>query len=243
MKKNTLLKVLDVVDTCIKAKSDPNDVAKILDKVSMLLPFERACVAVDNKSEFTLTSELQVFESNVRDSWKNIYGQQEYWRVDHVLAALTKSNSAISWQTATDICNDVNNEFKHMYQEYMGKDGLSIQVNGKEGLTILSLAMREDYIGAEEHQVLEYIAPHIHEVFNRSGEMKRQNLRAPKLTQREIEVLHWATEGKSTWDISTILSISERTVKFHFCNVFNKLDVINRSQAVAKAINYGLVGI
>ena len=52
---------------------------------------------------------------------------REYWRVDHVLSAITNSNAAITWQTATDHCNKVNNEFKHMYQEYMGKDGLSIQ--------------------------------------------------------------------------------------------------------------------
>jgi len=243
MKKNKLIKILDVVDTCIKAKSDPDDVAKILEKVSLILPYERLCLAIDNKSDFTLTSDKQVFESNVSDSWANIYGQQEYWRVDHVLAAITKSNSAITWQTATDISNDVNNEFKHMYQEYMGKNGLSIQVNGMEGVTILSMAMPESNIGAEELEVLEYIAPHIHEVFNRSGEMKRQKLRAPKLTKREIQVLHWAKEGKSTWDISAILSIAERTVKFHFANIFIKLDVINRSQAVAKAINHELIGI
>ena len=243
MNKNKLLKILDVVDTCIKAKSDSDDVTKILDKVNLLLPFEKAFVAVDNKNDFTLTSEQQVFSRGVHDSWQDIYGQQEYWHVDHVLSAITNSNSAISWQTATDRCNKVNNEFKHMYQEYVGNDGLSIQVNGKEGVTIFSLALSEDSIGAEAYQMLEYIAPHIHEVFNRSGEMKRQNLRAPKLTKREIEVLHWAKEGKSIWDISTILSISERTVKFHFSNVFNKLDVINRSQAVAKAINHGLIGI
>ena len=56
------------------------------------------------------------------------------------------------------------------------------------------------------------------------------------LTEREIEILKWLTEGKSSWDIGKILSISERTVKFHVNNICVKLNAVNRTHAVAKAI-------
>ena len=63
----------------------------------------------------------------------------------------------------------------------------------------------------------------------------------PKFTVREKETLKWAYEGKTAWEIGIILSISERTVKFHLNNIYQKLNVTNRSQAVAKAIRYGIV--
>ena len=62
-----------------------------------------------------------------------------------------------------------------------------------------------------------------------------------KLTKREREILGWAAEGKSTWDISKICGIAESTVKFHFNNIFLKLDVHNRPQAVVKAVRRNLI--
>jgi LuxR family transcriptional regulator, quorum-sensing system regulator SolR len=53
------------------------------------------------------------------------------------------------------------------------------------------------------------------------------------LTAREREVLRWVVQGKTSWEIGRILSTSERTVKFHLRNVYTKLNVSNRAQAVA----------
>ena len=62
-----------------------------------------------------------------------------------------------------------------------------------------------------------------------------------KLTDREIEIIKWLMEGKSSWDIGKILSISERTVKFHVNNICIKLNAVNRTHAVAKAILNNIV--
>jgi FixJ family two-component response regulator len=61
------------------------------------------------------------------------------------------------------------------------------------------------------------------------------------LSMREKEVLHWLKMGKSSWDISIILAISERTVNFHVTNIMNKLDAMTRTQAVAISIEKGLI--
>lgn len=61
------------------------------------------------------------------------------------------------------------------------------------------------------------------------------------LTRRENECLHWAAAGKTSWEISRILSCSEATVNFHFRNVIHKLGVSNRRQAVARALSLGLI--
>ncbi|OLQ72944.1 hypothetical protein BIT28_07105 [Photobacterium proteolyticum] len=61
------------------------------------------------------------------------------------------------------------------------------------------------------------------------------------LTKRETETLTWATEGKSAWEISRILSCSERTVTFHLQNACNKLGASNKYQAISKGILSGMI--
>ncbi len=60
------------------------------------------------------------------------------------------------------------------------------------------------------------------------------------LSPREREVLKWLRLGKTSWDISVIMRISERTVNYHVNNIMKKLDVTNRLQAVSEAVNLEL---
>ncbi|SDY92498.1 DNA-binding transcriptional regulator, CsgD family [Lysobacter sp. yr284] len=59
--------------------------------------------------------------------------------------------------------------------------------------------------------------------------------RANDLTEREKEVLQWIAEGRTSREVGLILSIAERTVKFHLRNIYSKLNVLNRTQAVSIA--------
>ncbi len=74
------------------------------------------------------------------------------------------------------------------------------------------------------------------------GNNMSNNLEAlPNLSKREKEVLTWSKRGKSSWEISAILNISERTVNFHVNNIMQKLNAVSRTQAVAVAIERGLI--
>ena len=53
-----------------------------------------------------------------------------------------------------------------------------------------------------------------------------------KLTQREIEVLKALSEGNSYKEIANILFISHETVKKHLKNIYRKLNVKNKIQAI-----------
>lgn len=61
------------------------------------------------------------------------------------------------------------------------------------------------------------------------------------LTTREHQILKWVSEGKGCWETGAILGISERTVKFHLQNIYRKLNVVNRAQAITKAMRYALI--
>ncbi|RJR23077.1 MAG: DNA-binding response regulator [Nitrospiraceae bacterium] len=61
------------------------------------------------------------------------------------------------------------------------------------------------------------------------------------LSLREKEVLNWLKQGKSSWELASILMIGESTVNFHITNIMHKLNAVSRVQAVAIAIEQGLI--
>ncbi|MFA7579384.1 LuxR C-terminal-related transcriptional regulator [Castellaniella sp.] len=62
-----------------------------------------------------------------------------------------------------------------------------------------------------------------------------------KLTPRELDCLHWASHGKTSWEIGQILGIAERTANFHLSNTCSKLAVCNRMAAITTALKMGLL--
>ncbi len=62
-----------------------------------------------------------------------------------------------------------------------------------------------------------------------------------ELTAREREVLRWTAAGKTSYEIGVILGIATRTVNFHISIILLKLDAINKTQAVVKAVMFDLL--
>jgi DNA-binding NarL/FixJ family response regulator len=69
----------------------------------------------------------------------------------------------------------------------------------------------------------------------------RQRKSVDLLTEREMEVLKLVTKGLSNKDIAEGLCLSVRTVQGHLANIFNKLRVSSRTEAVVHALKEGWV--
>lgn len=79
------------------------------------------------------------------------------------------------------------------------------------------------------------IAIYIYDTYRRfSGD---ESVGQVQLTPREIECVHWAAQGKTSWEISKILGITERTVNFHLSNSMQKTGSSNRQQLVRNCMN------
>ena len=63
----------------------------------------------------------------------------------------------------------------------------------------------------------------------------------PSLTPRELEALRWTMEGKTAWEVGSVLGITERTAALHVNNATHKLGCVNKHQAVLKALKFGLL--
>lgn len=109
---------------------------------------------------------------------------------------------------------------------------------GKVDSTCLTAKLTTHSPPTDSLEIFETLLPHLHDALNRTANKAQGDIGKYFLTQRELEVLGWVSEGKTNWEIATILDVSERTVKFHVKNLFAKMGVTRRSQIAAKAYEF-----
>ena len=66
---------------------------------------------------------------------------------------------------------------------------------------------------------------------------------APPLTERELEVIKALAQGMSDRQIANALGISEKTVRNHTSNIYRKLHIFDRTQAVIYAVREGVIDV
>jgi DNA-binding CsgD family transcriptional regulator len=80
--------------------------------------------------------------------------------------------------------------------------------------------------------VLALLRPHLDELYQ---ELERQRRPVPDLTPRQWQLLHLVASGRSNAEIAVELVVSKDTVRKHLENIFERLGVTNRMNAVAEA--------
>ena len=79
--------------------------------------------------------------------------------------------------------------------------------------------------------------------FEVGGREGKANLAPPPLTERELEVIRALARGMSDRQIARSLDISEKTVRNHTSNIYRKLHIFDRTQAVIYAVREGVIDV
>ncbi len=243
IRKQDLLGILDIVHDCIDIQ-DTDGVKTTLDKFSDIVPFSAAVMCGVGQSQgINRVFFSDIVNHSYSDQWGEVYFENDFIEVDPVISFALASKDSFTWSTAfqkLDTRNRKALEFVTMAGDYQLKEGLAHLVGDRENGTLLSLALESEN-NQYYSQLLNHVTPHLHEAMQRIS-ARSPDPTVPALTEREREVLQWTGEGKSSWEIGIILSISERTVKYHINNIKTKLNAVNRAHAVAKAFRFRLIG-
>lgn len=99
---------------------------------------------------------------------------------------------------------------------------------------------------AIENETLSAVAGRLLSAFPKTNESTpalrlAQDRLAEPLSERELDVLRAIASGMTNQEVGLALSISLATVKWHTRNIYGKLLVQNRTQAVARARGLGLL--
>lgn len=130
----------------------------------------------------------------------------------------------------------VHNEIEYLMQAVdLGVDGYILKdSSSKELIRAIRFV----------HEGERFIQPSLIPLLNSkliARDMDREKLAS--LTNRELEILKLVAFGHFNKDIASILSITERTVKNHLTNVFQKIDCVDRTQAAIFCIRNGVVSV
>jgi LuxR family transcriptional regulator, quorum-sensing system regulator BjaR1 len=166
--------------------------------------------------------------------WREHYQGQNLCQIDPAIRLCRRSVLPFDWATAP---YDPETE-PHMKEvPERGRDfnidkGISVPVPSPGGMIGAVWVAGPDFHEREIHKpLLHTLALH---VFHRLEHLVgRRRPRTAWLTEREREVLAWAAEGKTAWEIGCILSLSQRTVEWHMRQVCKKVGASNRLQAIA----------
>ncbi len=204
-----------------------------------------ACT-IPSRHELTTDAQRQhLLVSAYPDGWRDRYLDQRYVHVDPVVRRISRDLSPFLWSEAAPFAHrDDGAVVSRMFGEageFKLNAGFAVPLITLEGAAAtVSLGGEAVDLPPEARGMISMISTFAiaRAIDLRDKERKRQG---PKLTPREVECLKWAADGKSEWEISVILMVSEHTADKHLANAHRKLGAANRAQAVANAIRWGLI--
>lgn len=194
-------------------------------------------------SENLKAEEIPFINTGFSEEWLKKYQTCNYFSCDPIKRARLAGADFLRWSdTFAKAEKKTEREYIRQAREYDVYEGLTVgaQKNSSSQITFFSFIGTDLTTSARDEMMLRYLAPYLHEAMCRVNPAAFAGKRSP-LSERETEVLSWAMAGKTNWEISMILNISERTVKFHIQNVMVKLEASSRAHAVAIALGQGLI--
>lgn len=152
--------------------------------------------------------------------------------------------SALDWSEMPDT-PDTQKLLSLAQAENCGRQVLSIPLRplvGETALLFVGADMPADDWKAQKANILRefqvlanYFHQHILRIYGHDAESQMI------VSARELDCLKWVAAGKTAWEASVILGISERTVRFHLNAAREKLNCLTTTQAVAKAVSQQLI--
>lgn len=232
--------VVSILDSCCMVKNLDEYKSLIRNKVSLVLPHTMAFSGLVDLWKLTVADYVNIgfpadymkaaiaesgaLKSPLIRCWKKKY-QPFYVNDIHVMSAVDPA-----WVTAAEQTN-VNNLVVHGLVDLSGKF-----------TSYFSFANAPVAWTHNHCRIMQLILPGLHVALQRVlSNQTKQRIEAVSLTKREIDIIRLLQNGRTNKQIAVTLGISENTVRNHMHNAFEKLNVKNRAQAIAKAASHKLI--
>lgn len=223
---------------------EPGDASAIFERVvhaARGLGFEHCVYGV--RIPLPVAHPRHVVLSNYPAAWQRRYDEAGYIRSDPTVLHARRSQEALVWsdavfEPAPQLWDEAQSfGLRHGWAKSM------LNGNGVSGM--LSVARSHEALGSDELAGLDlklrWLVSIAHQSLSRELAPELSGLTRGTLTEREVEVLRWTADGKTSGEIADILSISENTVNFHIKNTVAKLQVSNKTAAAVRAAMLGIL--
>ncbi len=216
---------------------------KVIDAAqSVLLDYGIAYVSYLSISDNGLTPDIATSYS---DEWVEHYAKNDYHLVDPVLPQAWDGHRPTNWLDVLEQDRAASDFFDEAREFGVHRSGMTIPIRDSENrrayFSISGDMSAVDWALIIKTYSLEFknLAFVFHTYYTRA----KTNADPIQylLSFREQQVLSWAAAGKTAWETSRILNLSQRTIESYIRNSMIKLDVANKTPAVAVAANFDLL--
>jgi len=219
-----------------QASRSSADIVRELADISRELGFEY-CSYVLRLPPISVADPAVVWASTYPTKWLDHYFSHHYLDIDPLLKRVARDPTPVAWTHKTF---KTQPEFWEEARAHGIRYGWASSTHGSCTTGMLSLARSENTLNAEEldesEAKLMWLAHAAHGAISNLEMQKYRPAPGHELSPREREVLRWTAAGKTAGEIAAILGISARTVTFHITSALQKLDSVNKTQAVMKAM-------
>ena len=244
----------EMVDFCLFAQKCINvnshqHIKSVFNDVRKLFSYDYAIGALVETTEESHPASIELFNDSYPQEWMEIYIEKSFQQIDPVVKSHFASFQPQIWSQIYREQPYIDPEFINLSNDFGLFDGACHGV--RDAIVPRGSIFSFAGIATNESErilsIIDIITPHLHFALkNYYREQRKKSIleEAPlsvQLSEREKEVLNWLKVGKTNWEISMILNISEHTIKFHVYNIQQKLNAATRGYAVAKAIQLGLI--
>jgi DNA-binding CsgD family transcriptional regulator len=180
------------------------------------------------------------------DDWVRRYFEMGYLEIDPVVLEGFAGLLPVDWSGLDKRPPRVRQLFGESGEFGIGRQGLTFPLRGPNGeaalFSITSDLPDDEWQKAKLTYVrdVQVLAHTIHAKAMVIAGGPAPDYKA-RLTPRERECLTWSAVGKTSEDVATILGISEGVVRIHLQSAQHKLNCLNRTHTVAKAIAHKLI--
>jgi DNA-binding CsgD family transcriptional regulator len=186
------------------------------------------------------------YSATYTSDWCKHYEHSAYVDIDPVVRLGLTGLLPIDWRSFDYSQPQIRRLFGEAEDFGLGRQGLTIPIRGR-GPEVALFSVNSDLPDGEWADLkkqsmrdLQLLAHYFHQMVIRveGGETPHYEAR---LSPREKECLQWAASGKTIWETAHILNVSERAVRLYLDVARHKLECLNKTQAVAKAVALGII--
>jgi len=224
----------------IQSTSTIDELLEIAEKYTKTIGFEY--FSYGHRAHTPFADPKLDLKNNYPDAWQKMYTENRFFDKDPTILHALKTTAPLIWSDKNFVDSvKLREGAKSFGIEY----GWSQATRSTTGLSMLTLVRSSDPISNaeinENMSSLLWFTQTLNSALEKHIVTPQTQMSDITLTAREAEVLRWTADGKTSYEISIILGIAERTVNFHLNNVMTKLDSHNKISATIKAITLSLI--
>jgi len=240
MDKNTFSRFTNIIQEMSRSSSE-EELFRHLALAVRSLEFDFFAHGV--RVAYPVTRPSFFLKNNYPTNWQRCYMENNYLEIDPTIAHGLSTTRPIAW-------NDGAMHKQEEFWEEASAHGLKYgwaqsSILNPSTTGMLTVARNNGVINTQELSRKQPLLLWLNDAFQSTyAEIVLPRIAShpkPDLSRREIEVLKWCSDGKTSDEIATILGVKERTANFHVANAIEKLNVTNKTAAAVRAIQLNIL--